>query len=182
QSDYSSIEFSVSKVIGYRFEKKHSSDLLMRLQIFTFADTYRGSYSVSIPEVQTYCNSTGYGDETVGASCLYHATRGKFMSQVSIGENGKEFANTGAIQHGLVGIASIFGTQKNGEALMCTFYQIPLASARMSGGGMIWVNQWNALQHTVGSAFLAVLYSDYMLSSQTAALYCNGKTYTYANL
>lgn len=30
---------------------------------------------------------------------------------------------------------------------------------------------------SVASAFLAVLYSDYMLTSQTEILYCNGKSY-----
>ncbi|KAF9604155.1 hypothetical protein IFM89_002830 [Coptis chinensis] len=174
-------------------------------QIFTFADTYRGSYSVSIPEVQTYYNSTGYGDELLwAASWLYHATGENSYLKYLIGENGKEFANTGAIQHGLVGIASMlelrvsfFGGKeisdadsiglqmyrRTAEALMCSLLpDSPLASPDRTAGGMIWVSQWNALQHTVGSAFLAVLYSDYMLSSQTAALYCNGKTYTYANL
>jgi hypothetical protein len=44
-------------------------------------------------------------------------------------------------------------------------------------GGLIWVVPWNSLQHSVASAFLAVLYSDYMLTSQTENLYCSGKMY-----
>lgn len=32
-------------------------------QLFTFADRYRESYSISIPNVQKFYNSTGYGDE-----------------------------------------------------------------------------------------------------------------------
>lgn len=43
--------------------------------------------------------------------------------------------------------------------------------------GLIWVEKWNCLQHAVASAFLALLYSDYMLTSQTEVLYCDGKTY-----
>lgn len=44
-------------------------------------------------------------------------------------------------------------------------------------GGLIWIDQWNSLQHSVASAFLAVLYSDYMFTSQTQTLYCSGKLY-----
>lgn len=54
------------------------SDILLRhaQELFTFADTYRGSYSVSIPHVQKYYNSSGYGDELLWAgSWLYHATK-----------------------------------------------------------------------------------------------------------
>ena len=36
---------------------------------------------------------------------------------------------------------------------------------------------WAALQYSVAAAFLAVVYSDYMLTSQTSALYCNGELY-----
>lgn len=49
-------------------------------------------------------------------------------------------------------------------------------------GGLIWVVPWNSLQHSVASAFLAVLYSDYMLTSQTEFLYCSGKMYKPVDL
>lgn len=35
------------------------------------------------------------------------------------------------------------------------------------------MNEWNALQYSVGSAFLALVYSDYMLNSATKSLYCD---------
>lgn len=49
-------------------------------------------------------------------------------------------------------------------------------------GGLIWINQWNSLQHPVASAFLAVVYSDYMLTSQTPTFSCSGKSYTPSDL
>lgn len=49
-------------------------------------------------------------------------------------------------------------------------------------GGLIWVIKWNCLQHAVASAFLAVLYSDYMLTSKTEVLYCDGKFYKPTDL
>lgn len=65
-------------------------------QLFTFSDTYRGSYSKSIPKVQKYYNSTGYTDELLWAAAwLYHASGDKsYLSYVSL-ENGYEFAKWG---------------------------------------------------------------------------------------
>lgn len=76
-------------------DPKYSSTLLKHAkQLFTFADKYRESYSVSIPEVQTYYNSTGYGDELLwAASWLYHATGDHTYLDYVTGENGEEFAN-----------------------------------------------------------------------------------------
>ncbi|KAF5747169.1 glycoside hydrolase family 9 B5 [Tripterygium wilfordii] len=51
-----------------------------------------------------------------------------------------------------------------------------------AGGGLIWVSEWNCLQHPVASAFLAALYSDYMLTSQTASISCDGETYKPSDL
>lgn len=63
-------------------------------QLFTFADTYRASYSISNPEVQGFYNSTGYGDELLwAASWLYHATRDDSYLRYVTGLNGQRFAN-----------------------------------------------------------------------------------------
>ena len=65
-------------------------------QLFTFADKNRGSYSESIPEVQQFYNSTGYGDELLWAAAwLYHATGNKEYLDYVTGENGDEFAQFG---------------------------------------------------------------------------------------
>lgn len=78
-------------------DSAYSSTLLKHAkQLFTFANNHRGSYSENIPEVQTYYNSTGYGDELLwAASWLYHATRDKTYLQF-VTENGDEFANFGS--------------------------------------------------------------------------------------
>lgn len=78
-------------------DPKYSSTLLKHAkQLFDFADGNRGSYSVSIPEVQPYYNSTGYGDELLwAASWLYHATEDKtYLDFVS--KNGQKFGNFGS--------------------------------------------------------------------------------------
>lgn len=78
-------------------DSEYSSKLLKHAkQLFTFADKYRRSYSESIPEVQTYYNSTGYGDELLwAASWLFHATGDRTYLDYVTGENGEDFANWG---------------------------------------------------------------------------------------
>lgn len=65
-------------------------------QLFKFADTYRRSYSISIPGMQDFYNSTGFGDELLWAAAwLYHATGDKsYLTYVST--NGNAFANWGS--------------------------------------------------------------------------------------
>lgn len=175
-------------------------------QLFTFADTHRGSYSVSIPKVQTYYNSTGYGDELLwAASWLYHATGDQSYFKYVTDENGKKFAKWGsptwfswdnklAGSQVLLSRVSFFGSKdktnsglhmyrKTAEAVMCGLLpKSPTATTSRTDGGLIWVSEWNSLQHPVASAFLAVLYSDYMLTSRTATLHCDGDSYSPSDL
>jgi hypothetical protein len=44
------------------------------------------------------------------------------------------------------------------------------------------VAEWNSLQHPVASAFLAAVYSDYMLTSGKTELTCGGQSFTPADL
>lgn len=75
----------------------YSSTLLKHAkQLFTFADMYQESYSISIPDVQLYYNSTGFHDELLwAASWLYHAT-GEDSYLQYVADNGKAFANFGS--------------------------------------------------------------------------------------
>lgn len=186
------------------------SDTLLKhaKQLFNFADKYRGSYSVSIPEVQKYYNSTGYGDELLwAASWLYHATGDQAYLKYTV-QNGNAFANWGsptwfswdnklAGTQVLLSRVSFFGGKgisnsensglqkyrKTAEAVMCGLLpKSPTATISRTDSGLIWVSEWNALQHPVASAFLAVLYSDYMLSSRTAKLSCDGDSYKPSDL
>lgn len=54
--------------------------------------------------------------------------------------------------------------------------------ARTGAGGLIWVSEWNALQHPVSSAFLAVLYSDYMVATHTPSISCDGTRFMAAHI
>lgn len=41
--------------------------------------------------------------------------------------------------------------------------------------GLIWVSEWNSLQHPAAHAYLAKVYSDYMHESSFKTLECDGK-------
>ncbi|XP_059293066.1 endoglucanase 2-like [Lycium ferocissimum] len=173
-------------------------------QLFKFADTYRGSYSISIPKVQEFYNSTGFGDELLWAAAwIYHATEDKSYLRY-VATNGNMFANWGnpswfSWENKLAGVqvllsrVNFFGSNKDisteaslslqlyrqtAETFLCGLLpESPESTSQRTADGLVWVDQWNPLQYSVASSFLAVVYSDYMLSSQTSNLYCNGKLY-----
>ncbi|XP_050267650.1 endoglucanase 2 [Quercus robur] len=199
-----------ASLVFKKIDSKYSSTLLTHAkQLFTFADKYRGSYSESIPDVQTYYNSTGYGDELLwAASWLYHATKDQMYLQYVTEQNGKSYANWGsptwfswdnklAGTQVLLSRIIFFDTKglsdssqsgiqmyrMTAEAVMCGLLSdSPTATSSRTDGGLIWVSEWNALQHPVASAFLAALYSDYMLTSRTAHLKCNSNSFSPADL
>ncbi|ONK80448.1 uncharacterized protein A4U43_C01F17820 [Asparagus officinalis] len=191
-------------------DSTYSDSLLQHAQkLFTFADTHKGSYSVSIPDLQKYYNSTGYEDELLwAATWLYHATGDQsYLSYVTV-QNGEDFADWGrptwfswddkrAGTQVLLSRVNFFASKqasnaeskglqmykKTAEAVMCGLLpDSPTATDSRTDGGLIWIDQWNALQHPVAASFLAVVYSDYMLTSRTESFSCSGSSYTSEDL
>ncbi|KAG6531650.1 endoglucanase 24-like [Zingiber officinale] len=190
-------------------DSKYSDLLLQHAEkLFDFADSYRGIYSHSILKVQTYYNSTGYGDELLwAASWLYHATGDQTYLNYVTEKNGHSFADWGrptwfswddkrAGTQVLLSRVQFFGStefssgEKKGlqsyrdtaEAVMCGLLpDSPTASSR-TDGGLVWIDEWDALQHPVAASFLAVLYSDYMLTSRTPEIQCSGTAFTPSDL
>lgn len=88
---------AAASLVFKKINSTYSKLLLMHAeQLFNFADTYRGSYSISIPQVQEYYKSSGYGDELLWAAAwLYHATSDpSYLTYVTL-QNGNAFANWG---------------------------------------------------------------------------------------
>lgn len=88
---------AAASMVFKSIDSKYSDSLLQHAQqLFTFADNYRGSYSISIPELQNFYNSTGYEDELLWAAAwLYHATGDQsYLSYVTV-ENGNSYADWG---------------------------------------------------------------------------------------
>ncbi|KAG2644853.1 hypothetical protein PVAP13_2KG381100 [Panicum virgatum] len=183
------------------------SDVLLQhaQKLFTFADTYRGLSSETYPKLQDFYNSTGYVDELLwAASWLYHSTGDQtYLSYVTV-QNGKTYAEWGRPTwfswddknpgtQVLLSRLNFFGSKQisnaeneglksyrdTAEAVICGLIpDSPQATASRTGGGLIWISGWNSLQHATNSAFLALVYSDYMLSTRTAEVQCSGKYYS----
>lgn len=85
-----------ASLVFKNIDPAYSSSLLRHAQqLFTFADTYRGSYSKSVPQVKGFYNSTGYGDELLwAASWLYHATHDESYLRYVTEINGQGFGNS----------------------------------------------------------------------------------------
>ncbi|KAJ0024271.1 hypothetical protein Pint_09394 [Pistacia integerrima] len=170
-------------------------------ELFAFADKYKGTYSTSIPQAQTYYNSTGYGDELLWASSwLYCATKEKNYLQYVTGQTATDYANWGnpswfSWDNKLAGTQVLLSRvlffdeeddsdsqlqmyKQTAETVMCGLLpNSPTATDSRTESGLIWVSEWNALQHSVASAFLATLYGDYMETSDNKELKCEGKTF-----
>ncbi|XP_039138440.1 LOW QUALITY PROTEIN: endoglucanase 24 [Dioscorea cayenensis subsp. rotundata] len=201
---------AAASMVFKSIDSKYSDSLLQHAQqLFTFADNYRGSYSISIPELQNFYNSTGYEDELLWAAAwLYHATGDQsYLSYVTV-ENGNSYADWGrptwfswddkrAGTQVLLSRVQFFGSKlssnaenkglqlyrKTAEAVVCGLLpDSPTATSSRTDGGLVWIDQWNALQHPVAASFLALLYSDYMLTSRTAEVDCSGKSFTPSDL
>lgn len=86
-----------ASLVFKKVNSTYSDMLLMHAQqLFTFADTYRGLYSISVPQVQKYYNSTTYGDELLwAASWLYLASGDRSYLRYVTELNGQGFADWG---------------------------------------------------------------------------------------
>ncbi|KAG4939198.1 hypothetical protein JHK85_045924 [Glycine max] len=150
--------------------------------------------------------SSGFGDELLWAGTwLYHATKDPSYLNCVTEQNEKAFGNLEILswddKHAatqvLLSRVNFFGAsnipdaenldlqmyRETAEILMCMLLpDSPTATTNRTESGLIWVVPWNSLQLSVASVFLAVLYRDYMLTSQTEILYCSGKLYKPVDL
>ncbi|CAN1163353.1 Endoglucanase 24 [Linum perenne] len=192
------------------FKKKDSdySNTLLKhaKQLFSFADEYKGSYCDSIPGSANYYNSTGYEDELLwAASWLYHATGDKSYLRYVTGQNGNDFADWGNPTwfswdnklpgvHVLLARLTLLGEKDTSNSglqqyretavvMMCGLIpDSPTATSSRTDGGLIWVSDWSALQQPIAAAFLASVYSDYMLTSENRKFSCSGSTFKASDL
>ncbi|KAL0438439.1 UNVERIFIED_CONTAM: Endoglucanase 10 [Sesamum latifolium] len=157
-------------------------------QLFAFADKYRKSYSISIPEEKVSTILLAMGTSSCGqpAGCIMQQGR----KGILIMQRGKQ-PNPMV----LMSRVSFFGSKdvstndvlgkyrETAEAVMCGFLpKSPTATESRTENGLIWVSEWNALQQSVSSAFLAIVYSDYMHTSRTPHISCSGSNFKPSDL
>ncbi|KAJ1692647.1 hypothetical protein LUZ63_009345 [Rhynchospora breviuscula] len=187
----------------------YSSTLLTHAkQLFEFADNYTAIYSVTFPNLATYYNSTDYEDELLWAAAwLYQATGDlKYLRYAT--DNGQKFRgygdptyfswddkragtqvllsrvyffSSGSIPNDVNTVLDSY--RSAAERVMCVLVPgSPISTSDRTKGGLIWIQEWNSLQHSVGGSFLAALYSTYMATTQTTDISCNGRTFAAADL
>jgi hypothetical protein len=72
--------------------------------------------------------------------------------------------------------------KETADAVMCILLPDSETAAFRTEGGLLYVAEWNSLQHPVASAFLAAVYSDYMRTSGKEELSCSGQSFTAVDL
>ncbi|XAR53221.1 Cellulase, partial [Bertholletia excelsa] len=181
------------------YNSSYSNLLLLHAKaLFSFADTFKGSYDDSIPCAKQFYPSSGYSDELLwAATWLYRATKeDKYMKYVA--ENGGSMGGTGwAVREfswdnkyaGLqILLSKVLMDGEGGEytsvlkqyKAKADFFACACLqkndgfNVRLTPGGLVYVREWNNMQYAASAAFLAAVYSDYISNAKAhdAVLKC----------
>lgn len=166
-----------SASIAFRSTDAAYSDRLLQnaIELYNFADTYRGKYSDSIPDAAKFYNSySGYNDELVwGAAWLHKAitatgrTDTTYLNKAETYYQGLNKSWTQSWDDKSYG-AAILLAQETGKATYRSDVESWLnywsdqsgAGIRHTPGGLAWLDQWGSLRYSANTAFLAGVYSD----------------------
>ncbi|NEQ23451.1 MAG: hypothetical protein F6K28_30715, partial [Microcoleus sp. SIO2G3] len=152
------------------------ADLLLdhAIELYNFADTYRGKYSDSIPDAANFYNSYSYNDELVwGATWIHNAieatgaTDTTYLNKAESYYEGLYNGWTQSWDNKSYG-AAILLAQETGEAQYRNDVEGWLnywtntsgAGITYTPGGLAWLDQWGSLRYSANTAFLAGIYSD----------------------
>ncbi|MBD2091798.1 glycoside hydrolase family 9 protein [Microcoleus sp. FACHB-1515] len=143
-------------------------------QLFSFADTYRGKYSDSIPDAANFYPSYSYTDELVWSATWLHkaieAKGGTDTFYLNKAQSYYQGVYQGWTQswdeksHG----AAVLLAQETGNSRYRTDVENWLnhwsdksgAGIRYTPGGFAWLDQWGSARYSANTAFVAGVYSD----------------------
>jgi hypothetical protein len=156
----------------------HAATLLTHAeQLYTFATTYRGKYSDSIPDAASYYNSySGYIDELVWAGAWLHKATGKerYLNEAEA-EYARSFAGqtmtwTHSWDDKRYGAAVLLAqTTGKGQYRADAERWLDYWSVGINGGatritytpgGLAFLTGWGSLRYSTTTAFLALIYAD----------------------
>ncbi|XP_028783790.1 endoglucanase 5 [Neltuma alba] len=188
--------FAASAIAFHPYNSSYSSLLLLHAKrLFTFADTFRGSYDDSITVAQHFYASSGYSDELLWAAAWIHRATGDVYYLNYVVDNAQSLGGTGwavtefswdnkyaglqillshVVLEGQAGPhASILKQyQAKADYFACACLQKNDGyNVRRTPGGLMYVRDWNNMQYVSSASFLVAVYSSY-LSSAKAALRC----------
>nr|WP_211326217.1 glycoside hydrolase family 9 protein [Thermosporothrix hazakensis] len=153
-------------------------------QLYTFADTYRGKYDACIPAGGFYTSWSGYNDELVwGALWLYQATKDSTYltkaeqyyanlstePQTTIKSYKWTIAWDDTSYGAYVLLAKLTGKQqyKDDAQRWLDFWTVGVNGQKItySPGGEAFLSEWGSLRYAANTAFVALVYADYLGSS-----------------
>ena len=140
------------------------------VQLYDFADTYRGKYSKSIADARfAYRSWSGYKDElSWGAAWLYKATGDDdYLEQAKVHYQKLSPRWTHDWDNKFYGTAVILAQETDnpryGEDVerWLDYWSDPSGNGiQYTAGGLAWLAQWGSLRYSANTAFLAGIYSD----------------------
>ncbi|XP_057823453.2 endoglucanase 1-like [Cryptomeria japonica] len=185
---------AAASIVFKTSDASYSQTLIKRaLQVFDFADKYRGSYSDSLPSAVCpfYCSYSGYQDELLwGASWLQKATEDASYANYivsnaqSLGLSNSDNVLSWDQKHGgakiLLARQALFnkvGSFKQfrylGDNVVCS-----LLSAKHTPGGLFHGdNDQSNMQYVTSTTFLLFTYAKYLRASNQVAR-CGNNQFT----
>eukprot|EP01018_Ginkgo_biloba_P000460 Gb_21027 [translate_table: standard] len=190
---------AAASIVFKQTDRAYANELLNHaIQLFAFANQYRGKYDSSITVAQQYYGSkSGYADELLWAATWLHQATGEAFYLNYLVDNAGPLGGTGWAMTefswdvkyaGVQVLASKFLLQNKGtgqsasvlesyqdkaEYFMCACIQKGSNNVQRTPGGLLYWQKWNNIQFVTSAAFLLTLYSDY-LSSAGKTLQCPG--------
>ncbi|KAF5184840.1 Endoglucanase [Thalictrum thalictroides] len=188
-----------SSIVFKKFDPAYSQNLLQRaIQVFTFADKYRGFFNDSLGKwvCPFYCDWSGYQDELIWAAAwLYKATNQQtYWNYVvknipllndkysgKIGEFGWDDKHAGIhvlIANDLLSKNSSGNNALAADIVVCTI--LPESPTKSSGikyspGGLLFKDMGSNMQNPTALSFLLLTYSRYLIRANKV-VQCGDKT------
>lgn len=154
--------------------------------LYQFADTYKGKYSDCVTAAANFYQSySGYWDElTWGAIWLYRATGEEsyltkakdYFSQLNADQRYNSTFTWDDKTFGCaVLLAKITGqpSYQTDVENWLNYWTVGYKGEQVhyTPGGLAWFNQWGTLRYTADTAFVALVYSDWLSDTAKKALY-----------
>jgi endoglucanase len=187
-----SAAMAASSMVFRQTDPAYASALVTHArQLYTFADTVRRKYSECITDAAGYYNSfSGYNDELVwGAIWLYRATG----EQAYLDKAESYYANLSTEPQtttksyrwttdwddksygSYVLLARLTGKQQyiDDANRWLDWWTVGVNGQKVtySPGGQAWLQQWGSLRYSANTAFMALLYSDFITDPTRKARY-----------
>jgi len=172
----SAAALAAASILFKNEDAAYSAKLLQHARtLFTFADTYRGTYTTAIPDAAGYYNSySGFYDELVWAAAwLYRATGEPAYLQKAESLYNQYFANDalrwthswdGKLYGAIVLLAQVTGKDiyKTAANKWLDYWSVGLNGNRIkyTAGGLAWLDRWGSLRYSANTALLAFIYAD----------------------